>query len=638
MTLRAVTAVWRSVWVPRVLTAVGLILGLPMFLRMPPWADITLYDNAARCVLNGGAHYRDVFDTNPPGFVWALTAVRAVPWIGTTYEFLWLVDLAVVAGIVLLIDRLAKWGGAAAATRWWAFAGVAFFYPFVTEAIHAQRDVWMSLPALLAIVRRVRRTRDPARGTLGPFWSSAIEGVLWGLAVWVKPHVMVMAVAIWLLTIRRVGGNRPWIGALLDLAGNLAGGVVVGLAGLGLLAVSGSWSAFRDVFENWNQDYVGLMWRELDDRYKTALHWFPPWSLFLIPTVPLALISVLDGRLWSNQSGPGPGPISRWLPRWLYDPGADENTRFARAVLGGAYLTWAAQSLYLQRGFQYVHVVETLLMFGLWAAHRWALPAVLLLWFAVTSTVWLVADANPDFRQRLLTVAYDDLERDHYLVRHPLANPQRMQWWPTCWNPCLSWREQGQLRDGIKYVRNHEASIGWEEIEEVGEFLRSQKVQDGEVICWHDSPHAVYLIAGEGRTPVKPGLRFMHVYTVLVMGKDAEKRLFDEVNKAQGIRFIVTDLQIYTLNLPPERPEWQLITQPPRCPPRDLLPRDFPPEWRGLFPFSKQTVFRSGKNQCGRYVVHRADVDADWWCGPPSPDGKDPWANMKPGWKNAFGP
>ncbi|HJZ60105.1 MAG TPA: hypothetical protein VKE74_34505 [Gemmataceae bacterium] len=78
MSLRAVTAVWRSVWVPRVLTGLGLFLGLPMVLRMPPWADITLYDNAARCVLHGGAHYRDVFDTNPPGFVWALTAVRAV--------------------------------------------------------------------------------------------------------------------------------------------------------------------------------------------------------------------------------------------------------------------------------------------------------------------------------------------------------------------------------------------------------------------------------------------------------------------------------------------------------------------------------------------------------------------------------
>ncbi|HJZ60106.1 MAG TPA: hypothetical protein VKE74_34510, partial [Gemmataceae bacterium] len=132
-----------------------------------------------------------------------------------------MVDLAIVLGIVLLIERLAKWGGATPATRWWMFAGVTFFYLFVTEAVHAQRDVWMSLPALAAVVLRVRRTR---RAAPEPFRLSLLEGVLWGLAVWVKPHVMVMAAATWLLTARRVAGGRRWSGVGFDFAGNLLGG------------------------------------------------------------------------------------------------------------------------------------------------------------------------------------------------------------------------------------------------------------------------------------------------------------------------------------------------------------------------------------------------------------------------------
>ena len=68
---------WRSAIVARTLTTLALIIGVPLFLRMPPWCDLTLYDVAAQNLLRGGVHYRDVFDTNLPGFVWILTAIRA---------------------------------------------------------------------------------------------------------------------------------------------------------------------------------------------------------------------------------------------------------------------------------------------------------------------------------------------------------------------------------------------------------------------------------------------------------------------------------------------------------------------------------------------------------------------------------
>src|SRR3954471_18319441 len=123
-------AAWltRSPWpaYPGLLAA--LVGGLPLFLRMPPWADLTLYDVAARNLLTGGVLYRDVFDTNLPGFVWALAAVRAV--FGWSYEAVRAVDLLVVAGIVALLDRLGARAGASRSARAWAAAGVAAFYPF----------------------------------------------------------------------------------------------------------------------------------------------------------------------------------------------------------------------------------------------------------------------------------------------------------------------------------------------------------------------------------------------------------------------------------------------------------------------------------------------------------------------------
>src|SRR5271166_4500246 len=88
---------WRSATLGWFVFACLLVAGLPLFLRMPLWIDVTLYDLAARSVLAGGTHYRDVFDTNPPGFVWALCLVRTV--FGPSSEALRAVDLAVV-GIV----------------------------------------------------------------------------------------------------------------------------------------------------------------------------------------------------------------------------------------------------------------------------------------------------------------------------------------------------------------------------------------------------------------------------------------------------------------------------------------------------------------------------------------------------------
>jgi hypothetical protein len=140
------------VWAARAVAVAALAVGVPLFLRMPPWCDLTLYTMAARNLLAGGVHYRDVFDTNLPGFVWALTLIQ---WVcGESVVAVRAADLLIVAAVVGLLDRLAKWGGASPAGRAWAVAGAAAFYPFTIEMSHAQRDTWMALPGLAAVVLR----------------------------------------------------------------------------------------------------------------------------------------------------------------------------------------------------------------------------------------------------------------------------------------------------------------------------------------------------------------------------------------------------------------------------------------------------------------------------------------------------
>ncbi len=250
---------WRSVWLPRLAALIALIAGLPLYLQSPLWCDITLYDLAAQNLLHGGTHYRDLFDTNLPGFVWILTALR---WLfGPSPIVVRVADLAVVIGVMLLIDRLAKWGGATPATRWWALAGAAFIYPFTTEMAHAQRDVWMALPALAAVVLRVQRAiagknhglgfSTSAPSALGKiFRESAIEGAIWGVAVWLKPHIVIIAAAVWILTYRRLAMRYSQAGraSAMDLVGaNLAkAGLRLRGFGLAWLIESGNLARFLE--------------------------------------------------------------------------------------------------------------------------------------------------------------------------------------------------------------------------------------------------------------------------------------------------------------------------------------------------------------------------------------------------------
>lgn len=589
---------WRSAALGWAVFGIVLVAGVPLFLRMPVWIDVTLYDVAARTVLRGGVHYRDVFDTNPPGFVWVLSAIRAV--LGPGMEVLRAVDLVIVSGVVAILLRWARAGGATAGGVAWTAAGIAGFYLFLSEFNHCQRDVWMMLPALAAAWYRVRRVRRAAGRSDGwVFRTAVLEGTTWGLAAWVKPHIILVAAAAWLVTQGRLAGSAgPGVGGKLrrsaaDLAGAFAGGLLVGAAGLTWLVGSGTWPYMYEVFTEWNPAYLGriLQWDGFETRLEVELRYFPPWSVLLLVGIPVAVLDVLDARLWAGTDTAAHGPVGRVLPGVLHDRRAGPDARFARGALAAVFLAWAVVTIALQNHFHYAHVPETLLMLALFAANRWALAVPAGLVYAGV-IAWVSARGPvPVPHDEWLNTVYW-----HVMWQKPDGGPNRFRWWPGCFARTVP----GELRNGVGFHADASVGIDWAELAEVEAYLRAQGVQPGDdtVICWHDSPHALYLTMN-----LRPPIRFMHLSTAVGMGDRAYEQVKAEVTAAApGVKFAVSDLRRVALFFPPEAQA--RMSEPGPKP--DLLPPVVPPSSRKVFPLNQPTVFRSG-NDRGRYLVHRVE-------------------------------
>ena len=565
---------WRSAVAGWVVAGVALAVGVPLFLCMPPWNDVTLHDMAVRSILRGGVHYRDVFDTNLPGIDWAMAGVRAA--FGWSYEVLRAADLIVIAAEVWLLLGWVRLAGAPGYAVAWLAASAAMFYPFTSEFCHVQRDPWLLLPALVAARMRLARVLNPASARLS---RSFLEGLVWGAAVWVKPHVVFPAGAMWVVSALLSARREPFRLIGRELLGLIAGGVVAGAAGVAWLVGTGAWPYFLDVFLNWNPNYMSGVVSAAGTRLMWQCEYFRPWGLLHLAAIPLAVLALREARAFSPRAGQ---TRRAWRDRWCYAAAGSESVAAARALLAAVYLAWLAQVVVLQKEFDYAQVPVMLLGMAVVATHRWAFGFAYLVWFALMGVLFNFTSLVPENEYPRPGVPALRLEQA------PFTDPAILKLWPRCW------REGGtpELRDKLgQYIDVH-CGTNWENLEAVANYLRAVEPPLGprELNCWHDSTHPLYLTFD-----LEPATRYMHYGTALGIRSEGDwvkKRIAEEV-AASPQRYVVSDLLRMTKETDLAY-KLQSGDEPHR------LPRWFPVSQRGRFPWNQPVVFRSG-----RYLVHR---------------------------------
>ena len=532
----------RSLILALVSLAAVLVVGVPLFLRTPIWVDVTYHDVSAWNILHGGVHYRDVFETNLPGMVWIHALLR--PLIGWSHEAIRIADLVVFASILLMLAALIRSSyrctdsssrpGTIVPSQLWFAVAACLFYLFETEFIHCQRDGWMLLPAAAATYLRTAPRRW--------YWSIG-EGLLWGCAVWIKPHVLVPALLVWLVSLR----FRFRHVAIRETLALLGGGLIAGGLGAVWLIRTGTWGPMWDVLLNWNQEYYSWSWANVWFKIRLVPGYFAPFSLLHLAAVPLGIFA-----LFRRNEG--------------------------RAMLAALYLGWLAQATIIQKEFDYAHAPPTLLGLALLASFRWPVGPIFLVW-CLTAGLLNEAAGRSDWFNRLKTDY--PLTMRAAVPRHPIVRHERLRLWGRCW-----YDDSWELKDRLTFYPRIHCAPNWADLQRVADFLATKDLHDRDLICWHDSTHPLYIWLG-----IKPGIRYPHVITAMKFKSKREQ--IKRETFASPARYVVSDL-VPVWYLQPD-----LLDSLPPPGPADSLPAEFPSWGRNVYPWNQPVVFRAG-----RYVVH----------------------------------
>ena len=472
---------------------VVLAVNLPAFLRTALDCDPILFDLYVRDMGRGAVLYRDMLENNTPGMIGLHALVRA--GFGWSSEALRVADLLVVgAGAALL----ALWSHRGRPDlRLLTFALLAVLYLSTTEWCHAQRDVWLLLPVMVGLYLRRARLGRPTTGV----GLAVLEGAVWGLAVWVKPHVAVVAAVVWV-------AGAAWARArgatgrklLADAAGVTAGGLLVGAAGVGVMAALGIWEPYLDHLTGWAGEY------SRSDMYKPVGPWFyrlgfvlrnAPWSILYLAAAPVAL-------------GLAAGPLL----------GRAVGSRPDRVILAAALAGWAAQAWFLQHVFDYPHVGGMMLAAALMTDLAAGLPTAGFRRAGLGTLVGLTA------------VGHAALFRDRVAV----------------------WSECAGLDGGRPAVRDQLGRYGrikWADLEQVTDFLRSQDVRDGELVVASDTALPLWQMTG-----LRPPTRYYIVHNNLLAFPSHRAEILGAIGSNPRQRFLVCDLTALRWDEPSGR-DWR---------------------------------------------------------------------------------
>lgn len=520
----------RSVAIERLLAvaliAVALCVHGPLFVRSPLGPDPVMYDLQAQLVRDGGVLYQDMLEPNLPGAVWMHLVVRGIG--GWSAETLRVFDLMWFCAAAWLATQII---GGNAAKRICVGIAVVAGYTTLSEWCHCQRDVWMLPFVLGAVLLRVRRLESSAESG---FASRAIlEGVLWGAAVWLKPHVVVPAgcvvVVAWICTRGQCSWKQRLVAELLVIAG----GACAGIAGALWLVQHDAWRPLWTVLTEWNRDYVAAS----ANRWSWGRLWsvqerLAPWSLVHAVALPVA-VSIL-WRVCQRSSV------------WARERLASEPAKWMTSELVSAvYVGWIAQALLLQHLFDYVHV-----------------PAMVL---GVVVIAVAVPSSSVAWTPRRLVVAGLLCLLPSIVVRGEELK---------VWSRCVVEPSSPELTQALARL----PLPVWNHLDRVRQFLGEQQVKDGELTAYHT--HTIHLYPSLG---VRPSTRFVFTETHLRLFPSRSGEIATALAES-GQKYVVSDLVEAGLDPAVALDDSDWTNWQTACP-KDALKS---------FPFDQPVVFRSG--------------------------------------------
>ncbi|QDT25364.1 hypothetical protein Pan153_32290 [Gimesia panareensis] len=426
-----------------------LVAATPQLICMPVTNDVSYYDLQARTVMRGGMLYRDMVEPNFPGVVWVHILVRSLA--GWSTEVLRVFDLLVFCLTVFCLTRFVS------AVRFQVGLLLFLAYYSVSEWCHVQRDLWLLLPAAVALNLRwaqIQRSTQAAVVTRSLFLFGTLEGLVWGAGVWLKPHVVIPALAVWLCSLFNPAlRKKVWS----DLGGLLTGGLIAGALGVGWLYFTGTWPWFLEMQLDWNREY--LTQGNFGNHYYVFLNLavrFFPYILIHLVAVPMALVLLIR-----------------------QDPQRPPQVVLRLRLLSALYLAWILQVVLLQHPFDYVHFPPmllgmTLLVYAFHCTRRARLTRWILTGGFLVAALWF----------------------------SPVTKPAYLR----LWSACLEQGSTGAIRNQLARIPYPD----WEDMERVAAFLKSQQAQDREVTCFSNDMIHLYLDLN-----LEPSTRYVYTHSCL---------------------------------------------------------------------------------------------------------------------------
>ena len=496
-----------------------LLISLPIVVCMPLTADTVLYDLQARNVLAGGVMYRDILEPNLPGAVWIHILIRSI--VGWSSELMRCFDLLIVSAaclVLAIIPRPQKFQDLKATKYQHRLcrpdAGIsvtlltmATFYLSRNEWCHCQRDSWMLLPvALAATLRITSHQRESSANRTRVRLQAIAEGLCWGIAFWIKPHVAITANTVFSIDLGLQLNRRAELQHLLWV---ILGGILAAIPGVVWMLQSGAWPHFWEMQLDWNPEYVAAARsRRSWQRVWTMLIHFHPWWIVHVLAIGRS-IQVMN-EAWKARAGRVPADHQLSPQCFKTDPQAV-------ILMAVIYLSWLAQAAFLQHSMDYIQVPPVILAIVVVSMAEWRLPLQ---------------------ARRMTVAAFAALT----LIVSPQLQPKKIGKWMSCFRSGSS----PQLRQSLACVPLPD----WEHFVPVAEFLQSQRVQPGDVTCFN-----VHCIHFYSALQIPPSSRYVGISSLLELFPSRRFEIEHTVRNC-GHRFIVAD--VLETEPIPDRFPWNL--------------------------------------------------------------------------------